>query len=438
MSVIGCLLGFVVLIILTYKDWSVFLAAFVAACVVIIFSGMGIIEGLTVTYVTGATTALKGFYFLLMFGSLQAALYRESGAAYMIAHTIMRRLIRESTSNTAKNLIGIIVIMIIGGILNLGGIIAGVVIVLMYPIALEVFELCDIPKRFILGTLAAGSFTFPQSMPGSPQVGNVAAMTALGTPADAALIPGLIGVAVEFIMTLFLLNILINNARKKGDRFERHPLDPQTTPDMPKPNFWLSLLPMVALFFVFNAFKLHIVPCLIVSNIVTIILFRKQLVGKDMKQLLNKAAADSIPMTMSVGAITGFGGVVAASPAFQTILEAITKINAHPVVICAVSIGLLASLTGGCSTSQLIGLPLIAPHLQALGLSVNIIHRVSTFASTTLDTMPYSGSILMLLPMSNLKLREAYPAMFITTVAATFTATAVVSLICIMFPGLAG
>ena len=39
----------------------------------------------------------------------------------------------------------------------------------MYPIALEVFEICDVPKKFILGVLAAGSFTFLQSMPAEYQ-----------------------------------------------------------------------------------------------------------------------------------------------------------------------------------------------------------------------------------------------------------------------------
>ena len=67
------------------------------------------------------------------------------------------------------------------------------------------------------------------------------------------------------------------------------------------------------------------------------------------------------------------------------------------LVFFVISIALLAFLTGGCSTCQLIGLPLIAPRLEAMGLSLNMIHRVSTFASTNLDTMPYCGSVLMLL-----------------------------------------
>ena len=51
--------------------------------------------------------------------------------------------------------------------------------------------------------------------------------------------------------------------------------------------------------------------------------------------------------------------------------------------------------------------------------------------------MPYSGSILMLLPMSHMKLKEVYPALFVTTVSATTVGTAAVTLMCVLFPGLA-
>ena len=81
-------------------------------------------------------------------------------------------------------------------------------------------------------------------------------------------------------------------------------------------------------------------------------------------------------------------------------------------------------------------LPLIAPKLLDLGLNVNAIHRIACFAATTLDSMPYSGAILMLLPMCRMKLKEIYPPMFITTVIATTCGTIAVIVMCALFPGL--
>lgn len=170
LGVIGCILGFLIVIYLCYKDWSVYLATFAGACVVIACNTLPFIDSLVGDYVSGMFTAVKGFFFMILFGCLQSKIYTESGAAYTIADTVMNRLLKENMSNTGKNLIGMSVILVIGTILNLGGIIAGVVIVLMYPIALVIFERCDIPKKFILGILGAGSFTFTLTVPGSPQV----------------------------------------------------------------------------------------------------------------------------------------------------------------------------------------------------------------------------------------------------------------------------
>ena len=143
LGVIGCILGFLIVIYLCYKDWSVYLATFAGACVVIACNTLPFIDSLVGDYVSGMFTAVKSFFFMILFGCLQSKIYTESGAAYTIADTVMNRLLKENMSNTGKNLIGMSVILVIGTILNLGGIIAGVVIVLMYPIALVIFERCE-------------------------------------------------------------------------------------------------------------------------------------------------------------------------------------------------------------------------------------------------------------------------------------------------------
>lgn len=326
--------------------------------------------------------------------------------------------------------------MVIGTLLSMGGIIAGVVIVLMYPIALAIFEHCDIPKRFILGVLGASAYTFTLTLPGSPEVTNVAAMSVLKTSSTVAAIPGIVGAVVEVVVILLVMNALINHARHNGDHFQRHPEDPYMDETSEKPPFFLSLIPLFVLFVLFNFFNLHIVLCLIFSCLLSIVLFWKWLKPKDVKHIVCQATVDSIPMTLNVGAICGFAAIITNSDAFQTILDTLTSMEASPILICAVVVSIMCMLTGGSSTGQLIALPIIAPRLMEMGLSVDIIHRVSVFAATTLDSMPYSGSILMLLPMCHMKLKEIYPAMFITTVLATTCGTIAVCLMCFFFPGL--
>lgn len=436
MEILACILGFLVVILLVYRDWSVYLATFAGLCVVVLLSGSDFMTAITETYTNGVFTAINSFLFMLMFGCVQSCLYRESGAAYSIASTIMHKLIREDTSNTAKNIISLSIIMVIGTLLSMGGIIAGVVIVLMYPIALAIFEHCDIPKRFILGVLGASAYTFTLTLPGSPEVTNVAAMSVLKTSSTVAAIPGIVGAVVEVMVILLVMNALINHARHNGDHFQRHPEDPYMDETSEKPPFFLSLIPLFVLFVLFNFFNLHIVLCLIFSCLLSIVLFWKWLKPKDVKHIVCQATVDSIPMTLNVGAICGFAAIITNSDAFQTILDTLTSMEASPILICAVVVAIMCMLTGGSSTGQLIALPIIAPRLMEMGLSVDIIHRVSVFAATTLDSMPYSGSILMLLPMCHMKLKEIYPAMFITTVLATTCGTIAVCLMCFFFPSL--
>lgn len=437
MGIIGCLLGFLTVIVFCYKDWSVYVATLVGAAVVMLFNWMPFIDTLTGDFIEGMFVPIQSFFFILLFGNIQAKIYSVSGAAYAIADSIMSTLLKPGASNTRKNVIAISVLLVIGIVLCMGGINASVFIVLMYPIALTIFEHCDIPKRFILGVLGACSYTFTLTMPGSPQVTNVAAMTALGTSAGVAAIPGLVGAAVEIIVTLVLLNILINKARSRGEHFELHPLDPHYDENSPRPKFWVAILPLIILFILFNVVGIDINICIIISVIVSIVAFWPQLRDYSLRELLSTGASESIHMSMTVAAICGFAGVVTNTEAFTTMLDFMVGLDMSPMLICAIVVAIMCMLTGGSSTGQLISLPLIAPKLMNLGLNVGAIHRISCFAATTLDSLPYSGAILMLLPLCHMKLREVYPPLFITTVVATTCGTIAVIVMCALFPGLA-
>ena len=437
MGIIGCLLGFLTVIVFCYKDWSVYVATIVGAAVVMLFNWMPFIDTLTGDFIEGMFVPIQSFFFILLFGNIQAKIYSVSGAAYAIADSIMSTLLKPGASNTRKNVIAISVLLVIGIVLCMGGINASVFIVLMYPIALTIFEHCDIPKRFILGVLGACSYTFTLTMPGSPQVTNVAAMTALGTSAGVAAIPGLVGAAVEIIVTLVLLNILINKARSRGEHFELHPLDPHYDEKSPRPKFWVAILPLIILFILFNVVGIDINICIIISVIVSIVAFWPQLRDYSLRELLSTGASESIHMSMTVAAICGFAGVVTNTEAFTTMLDFMVGLDMSPMLICAIVVAIMCMLTGGSSTGQLISLPLIAPKLMNLGLNVGAIHRISCFAATTLDSLPYSGAILMLLPRCHMKLREVYPPLFITTVVATTCGTIAVIVMCALFPGLA-
>ena len=440
LGIIGCILGFLLVIILVYKNWSVYIATVLGACVVMLFTGSDFVTGLLdpdTGYVSGIYTAIKGFFFMLVFGSILSRIYTESGAANRIADTLMNLLFKEDSSDTRKYLAVLSVVTVFGGLLSMGGIIAGCQPLLMYPIMLAMFERCDIPKKYILGILGIGAYSYSLTLPGSPEVTNVAAMTVLGTSSTVAAIPGIVGAIAEIIVAFVIMIKIMRRAKARGEHFEYHPEDPRHDSTIPMPNIVVSLIPIVMLFVLFNAFHLDVNVCLAINIILALILFWPQLRRKNIKELLSSGAEAGVPMCLTVGAICGFAAIVTNTEAFQAMIDGICSISLPPIILCAIVVAVMCMMTGGSSTGQLIALPIIAPRLVEMGLPVGVIHRVSCFAATTLDSMPYCGSILMLLPMAKLKLSEAYPALFVTTVIANTVGTIVVMLMCALFPGLA-
>jgi H+/gluconate symporter-like permease len=79
-------------------------------------------------------------------------------------------------------------------------------------------------------------------------------------------------------------------------------------------------------------------------------------------------------------------------------------------------------------------MPVLVGPLTQMGLSMVFIHRVGVFAATMIDSLPHSGAVNMAINIADLKMRDAYPAVFCSTVIATTIGTVVVALIMSLFP----
>lgn len=61
---------------------------------------------------------------------------------------------------------------------------------------------------------------------------------------------------------------------------------------------------------------------------------------------------------------------------------------------------------------------------------------MGVFAATMLDSLPNSGSVIMAVGLADLKMKEGYPPVFVSTVLATTCGTAAVALVMSLFPWL--
>ncbi len=437
MQILGIILGFAILIYVTYKNWSVYLASFLASVAVILCAGLPLTETIVTSYVGGIGAIFTSIFGMFMFGSVMAKIYAVSGAASSIAATLCDTFLKNSGSEQKKQIMGILVVIFASAIICYGGINAAIVIITIYPICLAVFEKCNIPKRFAPGVILGGSCTFALSGPGAPQPTNMIPCQILETSSSAGLIPGIAGIIVEVIVMVIILNKMVSKAKANGENFAYGPKDSVSVSDKKVPGFWISLIPLVVLFILFNIFEVNIIFCTLISSVLSLFLFYPYMEKEKIRGYVNEGFLSALTPVGSIGAVFGFASCVQKVPAFQNIVDGILGIETNPLVLCVISVAFLCMLTGGSTTGQSIVLPIVRPILEAKGLTADVMHRIATFSATTLDSLPHSGTILMTVTHADLKMKDAYPAIFVTTTLATVLATGVVTLLLWLFPWMA-
>ncbi|SHH34051.1 GntP family permease [Marivita hallyeonensis] len=427
---LGIILSLGLLILLAYRGASVLVLGPVMALVAAVFS---LQPGLA-TYTQVFMPAMGGFvitYFpLFLLGAVFGRFMQSSGAATSIANGIVDRL------GAAQ---AIPAVVLACAVLTYGGVSLFVVAFAVYPIAVALFRSADIPKRLIPATIALGAFTFTMTaLPGTPAIQNAIPLPYFGTTPFAA--PGL-GVIAALIMAVGGLAWLV--FRQRSAQTAREGYGPavdegSAAPDSNGPPFALAALPIGVVIALNYLLSVHIFPALDTSYLaqprfgateisevrgiwaitVSLTVATLLLVALNARRLeapkddLTAGANASVLPIFNTASLVGFGAVIAALPAFATVSSAVEGMGGGPLVSLAVSTGLLAGLTGSASGGMSIALEAVgAQYLeqaQAMGLSPDLLHRVTTLATGGLDALPHNGAVITLLAICGLTHRDSY------------------------------
>jgi H+/gluconate symporter-like permease len=110
--------------------------------------------------------------------------------------------------------------------------------------------------------------------------------------------------------------------------------------------------------------------------------------------------------------------VIAALPGFLVVRDALAHIP-NPLVNEAVSVNILAGITGSASGGMSIALAAMANQFiaaaNAHGIPMEVLHRVAAMASGGMDTMPHNGAVITLLMVTGLTHRQSYKDIFAMT-----------------------
>jgi H+/gluconate symporter-like permease len=145
---------------------------------------------------------------------------------------------------------------------------------------------------------------------------------------------------------------------------------------------------------------------------------------------MDAGANASVLPAMSVASLVGFGAVVAALPAFETVRDWVLSIEGGPLVSLAVATNILAALTGSASGGLTIALDALGQTYVEIasqaGIDVALMHRVAVIGSGTLDILPHNGAVVSLLSICGLTHRDSYFDIVIVGIVSSLLALIVV------------
>ena len=140
------------------------------------------------------------------------------------------------------------------------------------------------------------------------------------------------------------------------------------------------------------------------------------------------AANATLAPAFTTASEVGYGATIAGLGGFKAVTAAVLGIwPSNPLVAEAVSINLLAGITGSASGGLTIALEALGKiYLDrgvAAGWSPDMLHRIAAMSCCGLDTLPHNGAVITLLLICGLTHRQSYADIFVTSVVAPIVAT---------------
>ncbi|HYZ61949.1 MAG TPA: GntP family permease [Acetobacteraceae bacterium] len=443
------------LMFIAYRGFSVILFAPVAALgAVLLTDPVAVPPVFTGLFMDKMVGFVKLYFPVFLLGAVFGKVIELSGFSKSIVAAIIHVVGQQRA---------MLAIVLVCAILTYGGVSLFVVVFAAYPFAAEMFRAGNIPKRLIPGTIALGAFTFTMdSLPGTPQIQNIIPTTFFKTDTWAAPILGTIGAAFILLTGLLYLDWRRRQAAAAGEGYgQGHVNEPEPIAAEQLPNPVIALLPLIVVGVLNKLFTVLItarygatnqvtLPGLdhpvvtqvgsvaaiwavigaLLAGVLTVLAFAWRQVAARFAEGSKAAVGGALLASMNTASEYGFGAVIAALPGFLVIRDALRAIP-NPLVNEAISVSVLAGITGSASGGMSIALAAMADQFiaaaNAAGIPLSVLHRVASMASGGMDTLPHNGAVITLLAVTGLTHRQSYRDIFTITCIKTLAVFVVIA-----------
>jgi H+/gluconate symporter-like permease len=461
-GIVGVIVALGLLMVLAYRGISVLILAPLMAVLAVLFErGTPLMASYTQVFMTAAGGFIIQYFPLFLLGAVFGKLMDDSGSARSIARWSI------AAFGAGRSILAVVLSC---AVLTYGGVSLFVVAFAIYPIAAALFRENGIPKRLIPGAIALGAFTFTMTaLPGTPAIQNAIPMPFFGTTPFAAPVLGIIAAAIMFGLGMLWLNRQYRSAMARQEGYGEHADEPPQADRMMReraegegfdivelnerpepanlPPFWIALFPIVLVIALNYLFSMVVIPVMdtgylarpeygetdvaavrgIWSIIAALVLSILAIWGLNRRRLtsfvetIDTGANASVLPIFNTASLVGFGAVIASLTAFEIIRSGVLNIGgANPLISLALSVNILAGITGSASGGMSIALQTLGSNYLQMaaeaGISPDLMHRVTTVATGGLDSLPHNGAIITLLSICKLTHRESYKDIFVVAV----------------------
>lgn len=434
-GIIGLILAIIILIYGAYKGLGALPLTMLAALVAIVFNHIPLWEGYATHYMAGYTSAYTNYFLMFACSSLYAKLMDESGCAATIGYKFIDWF-------GTKNIILVTILII--SVLTYGGVSLFVVVYAVAPVMFLLFKEANLPRHLTMACLIVGSATYTMTaLPGTPQLTNVVPTQYLGTSMTAAPLLSIIAAIAMFALCMVYCNIQKKKAIANHDGWT-YPdnMDPalyEVKDRSVLPVAWKAFLPIIVLLltimigsrFVSDSTMLATVAMLIGAAIVYLLNFDK-LKDKDWKAILTDGLGGGISGIGGLAAVLAFGTVVQNSHAFQNIVQWVLGLDMNPYIKGIFATSVFSGITGSSSGGLRLMYQSLSDYFMASGCNLGVLHRLTSIAAGSLDTLPHSPGLFLMFSVLGLNHKNAYRHVFACSVCIPAFVCIVLTIACIL------
>ncbi len=454
-AVAGILVSLLLLMHLAYRNHSVIVIAPLCALFAVAVDGeLPLLATYTQVFLESLGRFIVRYFALFLLGAIFGKLMEETGSANTIAMWILQCV------GASRALLALVLTC---AVLTYGGVSLFVVVFTVFPLATALFRQANLPRRLIPASIALGAFTFTMTaLPGSVQIQNLIPMPVFKTTSFAAPVMGCVAAFIMFSFGMLWLSYRARRLEQTGEGFSSDPAVPAPQNiQLGSSSSWRSvsvaLLPLVCLLVLNFVFSQLVVPSwnadylaesrfggtelkkvqgtwstiLAMLGAILCILVIHWRKGSELKEMVSRGAQSSLMPIFNAASEFGYGSTIAALAGFSTVKTWMIELApSHPLVSEAISVNVLAGITGSASGGLSIALEAMGQSFLdrglAAGLNPEVMHRVASLSCGGLDTLPHNGAVITLLLICGSTHRQSYWDIAMVSIVGPMFATVMV------------